>query len=217
MIALRRNHAKRIQLLEMLFKTYSNLGLTVVSDRSFAIAGLERRVARALESEVAFGIIKSYGHRSLFWRRSSDKLMRKIVYPKNRRVPSWSWMAYDGIIDYSEIPTKEVEWSSDVQLSFGQGQNPTFRGLVVEFNIFEIGREKWRLVLDVKDDVDIQKLRCVILGRQILSYHVPDQKYYVLLVFPSSYPYVGYERVGMAIVQKRHLMIEQGGAEVQII
>lgn len=97
-VALRRNHIKRIQLLEVLFETYSTLGLTVASDRSFAIAGLERRMTKALETEVAFGIFKSYLRRCLLWRRAGDKMMKRIEYLKNPLVPSWSWMAHDGMI-----------------------------------------------------------------------------------------------------------------------
>ncbi|CZR70242.1 uncharacterized protein PAC_20143 [Phialocephala subalpina] len=222
-VTLRSNHAKRIRLFEILFERHSNLGLSFASDRSFAIAGLERRMAKGFDTEIAFGIFKSYIHRSLFWRRSGDKLMRKIEYPKARPVPSWSWMAYDGNITYADIPTKEVEWSSDVELLLINGRDenatasPELKALVIGINIIEIAREKWQLILDVKDDVDIQKLRCVLLGRETSNYHGADRKYYVLLVFPLSWPNVAYERIGVATVQQRHLMIEQGGLEMRII
>jgi hypothetical protein len=133
-------------------------------------------------------------------------------------------MAYDGPITYMDIPTKDkIEWSSDVELSLADSQDnnatpiPELKALVFGFNGIELAREQWRLILDVKDDVDIQKLRCVILGRQASPYHNPDQIHHVLVVSASSYPYVGYERMGVATVQWRHIIIEQGGVEAKII
>lgn len=150
--------------------------------------------------------------------------MKKIEYPKKRPVPSWSWMAYDGAIAYMDISTKDsVEWTSDVKLSIANSQDRTatpnteLKALVVEFNGIELAREKWRLILDVKEDVNIQKLKCVILGRQVSAYYNADQIHYVLLVYPSAWPNVGYERLGVATVLQRHLIIAQGGVEARIM
>jgi len=35
--------------------------------------------------------------------------------PIHRKVPSWSWMAYDGRISYMDISFEQVAWSDAVQ------------------------------------------------------------------------------------------------------
>lgn len=50
--------------------------------------------------------------RSLLWRRTDPeqglKPLRRIL-PEGQ-LPSWSWMAYDGPIDYLDVPFGEVDW-----------------------------------------------------------------------------------------------------------
>jgi hypothetical protein len=94
---------------------------------------------------------------------------------------------------------------------------PKLMALLVGFKITETAREKSRLIFGVKDDVDLQKLRCIILSRGVLRFHNPDQIYYVLLVPPSSQSYVGYERVGIATVLRKDVLVEKGGVEMKIV
>jgi hypothetical protein len=42
-------------------------------------------------------------YNSLFWHRSGEKRMKAIDFPEEN-VPSWSWMAYEGAINYGFLP-----------------------------------------------------------------------------------------------------------------
>ncbi|KAF4634558.1 hypothetical protein G7Y89_g3549 [Cudoniella acicularis] len=174
-VALRRNHSKRIQLFSLLFETYSKLRLTVATDRSFALSGLQKRLAKNLDTELAWGIIKCYLHRSILWRRAGDKMMKRIAYPPQREVPSWSWMAYEGGISYMDIPPKQVEWTDAVRLCDRQMQSPNnaidkeLRGLAIPFSFDEMGKEMWRLVFDERERSDLRALKCIVVGREELA------------------------------------------------
>jgi hypothetical protein len=57
--------------------------------------------------------IDSKTHRSPSWSRSSDEAtLDKIASPAGSQimVPTWSWMAFKGGIDYLELPFDGVDW-----------------------------------------------------------------------------------------------------------
>jgi hypothetical protein len=78
---------------------YSSLDITNLEDRPVAIQGLETRLAMFYNTETAYGIFQCFLARSLFWQRDGDTPMQPIKF-RNRKVPSWSWMAYSGKIRY---------------------------------------------------------------------------------------------------------------------
>jgi hypothetical protein len=121
--AMRANRARKIAYFQGLYKQYSRLNFTQYSDRPFAIAGLEKRLQRAFATRGKFGIFddgdKEDGglfHRSLLWQRGEEKddvpnLTSIDFSPKrNVKVPSWSWMAYKGGIDYIDPPFETADW-----------------------------------------------------------------------------------------------------------
>ncbi|KAK5657551.1 hypothetical protein OQA88_3124 [Cercophora sp. LCS_1] len=132
---LRATARDRVALFQHLFGLYSRLGITVPTDRALAIAGMEERLAGVLKTRVSYGVFERYLHRGLLWqrrrrrrRRSSGggdgdgdvtrtKTSGKIAYPEDRPVPSWSWMAYEGEIQYLEIDTDLIEWDRDLRLA----------------------------------------------------------------------------------------------------
>ncbi|GAB1311880.1 hypothetical protein MFIFM68171_02090 [Madurella fahalii] len=63
----------RVLLFQDLFTTYSRLGITVPTDRSLAIAGLEKRLAGVFETRCCFGVVERYLHQSLLWERSREE------------------------------------------------------------------------------------------------------------------------------------------------
>ncbi|KAL5365272.1 hypothetical protein BJX96DRAFT_8915 [Aspergillus floccosus] len=101
-------HARR------LIELYSDREFTVPTDRSVAMFGLEKRLAKALETESRYGIFEGFLHRSLLWERAGDTRMRRITYPPYRKVPSWSWMAWEGKIFHMAISVGAVGWSSAI-------------------------------------------------------------------------------------------------------
>ncbi|KAI8712980.1 HET domain-containing protein [Fusarium sp. LHS14.1] len=90
-------------LFQTCFSQYSSLDITNCRDRPAGIMGLESRLAESYETASLYGILLSSFYNSLFWHRSGDKRMTVIDFP-DESVPSWSWMAYEGAIDYGFFP-----------------------------------------------------------------------------------------------------------------
>ncbi len=89
-----------LRFLEYLLKDYSKRGLTESTDRAVALSGLAHRIKGALGCQERYGIFGSYLHRNLLWRlQHSDVPVTRINYT-SIRVPSWSWMAYTGGIEF---------------------------------------------------------------------------------------------------------------------
>lgn len=106
----------KITLFRDLFEKYSKLKLSFLTDKSVAIFGLEKRLVESFCTEGKHGILQCYLHRSILWHRSG-KRMKRIDYPSDKKVPTWSWMAYEGGISYMEIEFSQVGWSNAVQWS----------------------------------------------------------------------------------------------------
>jgi len=114
--AMRANRAQRTAYFKGLYKQYSRMSFTRYSDHPFAIAGLEKRLQRAFIVKGGFGILDdgdtqdgSFFHQSLLWQcgeeRYDGEYLVGIEFPNDGRaqVPSWSWMAYQGGIDYLHL------------------------------------------------------------------------------------------------------------------
>jgi hypothetical protein len=106
---LRAGNKRTIDFIQFLSTEYSRRGLTEKTDRCTAMSGLESRISQAKDCETRFGIFESFLHRSLLWQRTEERDTDRISY-KNQIVPSWSWMAYNGSIDFTDIPFGRVEW-----------------------------------------------------------------------------------------------------------
>jgi len=217
-VILKRNPADRAALLQKLFETYSAMNLTVAADKSVAISGLERRLAKNLDGITAYGVMECYLHRSLLWQRAAEKPLRRIKYPKKRSIPSWSWMAYDGAIEYLKVPNQGVEWNNCIFFPPARGSVATTapaksQSSVRELNVSvsalcaaEIQREPWRLSIDNPGAVDFEELASVVVvGRSRTSIgSLPgDVELYVLVVKETFMG--GYQRVGAGRIQERHL------------
>ena len=106
--------ARTMEFIHFLCEDYSKRGLTVKTDRYVAISGLVARIAGALKCRSRYGIFERYLHRNLLW-QAFDNQMERIEYP-GREVPSWSWMAYTGGIQFMEIEWGVVEWIDSLHL-----------------------------------------------------------------------------------------------------
>ena len=213
--------------MESLFKIYSKLAFTNPTDRSIAISGLESRFASAFETKVSYGISQRYLHRSILWQRSMVKRTERIEYPPDRKVPSWSWMAYEGEISYMDIPFGKVEWSNAITW---ERSEPELQALVREFldckiepqeqnaecDIFakSAGKIGW-LKFDREDITDTQRLKYIVVGRAIEERGTYGQVHYVLVVTLLKRGY--YERVGVGSIQRRHISFKGRGFKARII
>lgn len=104
---------------QALYKTYSGLDLSHQTDRPFAIQGLEDRLLRALGVKGSLGVIddgKGLLRRSLLWVRDGNASV-EMTPIGGVRLPSWSWMAYTGKIDYLTPPPSGATIWQEVRLA----------------------------------------------------------------------------------------------------
>ena len=200
------------QVFQTIFRTYSRLELTRVADRPVAIMGVERRLAGAMSSGVAFGVFDHCGHlhRSLLWRRAGDTLLQRIE-DESLGVPTWSWMAFQGAIDYVDVRSPKIMWNSGIALRPPKDGAPAeLRAPVTAFAVDELLRSPDLLVLDTHLNVNLRTLKCVVVGKEPgPSGSDPAEVYHVVVVAPSPAPPPGgsatYERRGIASVRKIHI------------
>ncbi|KAF2734668.1 HET-domain-containing protein [Polyplosphaeria fusca] len=223
----------KIQLFQSLYVRYSNLALSYAVDRPVAIKGLEKRLVRTLNTWGGFGIFNIYLHRFLLWQRTGTTLTR-ILKTRERdeedgreRVPSWSWMAYEGGIEYMEVPFGMVAWTEEIVSPFQhpyQSQRDDDSGVMPELSVKAwviVEPEKRDFVLDEPALWDDRRseIMCVVLGvqKQILPDH--HQLQYVLLVaaIKEEEEESMYERVGVAALETQYIgMHENGGSGIDI-
>lgn len=107
-------YSRTVNFIHFLFEDYSRRGLTQKTDRIVAISGLEARIARVLKCENRYGVFERFLHRNLLWKPSNEEKLVRISYG-NQKVPSWSWMAYNGGIQFVEVALVDVKWIDNLQ------------------------------------------------------------------------------------------------------
>ena len=185
----------QISLFQGLYEAFCQLGLSHITDKPFAISGLEQRLTERLEDVSAAGVFGKHRGRCLLWRRAEDmETLKRITFPTTgattgaHKPPSWSFMAYSGAISYIEVPGDSTAWQ-DLNLRLtGTGEKSwLYANDPLAFNTrafdFEIALPRnddlWLVSYDIpteprKDD------KCVIIGKrgEILRY--------ILVVRPES-------------------------------
>lgn len=218
---LKSGHQRTMEFIHFLFEDYSKRDLTKKTDRAVATSGLEARIARALRCQSRYGIFQQYLHRNLLW-HTSDNKMERIVY-KNRNVPSWSWMAYNGGIQFMDIPFGTVDWIDN--LRFDKGRELVlitnvgeFRDCTMEpdgkhYAILDSSRTKrgW-IQYDVEEDEDLFKERCVVVGKRS-SNRLDIKEYYILVIRPTSVD-GEYKRVGVGLIQSDYVVRQRFNVRV---
>lgn len=121
-ILINASYGERVRRCEGLYEHYTRLALSNQIDRPIAIHGLQRRLLRALGASGSFGVFYDPRFpgllpRSLLWRRGDDmhgQALSRIKFPAHRvisSVPSWSWMAYTGSIQYLVLRFGGFDWA----------------------------------------------------------------------------------------------------------
>ncbi|EGZ73028.1 HET-domain-containing protein [Neurospora tetrasperma FGSC 2509] len=217
------NRGEKIRFYEDLYRHYSRLNLTWKKDRPVAIAALEKRLHRDLKSSGGFGVFddsRSLLPRSLLWQRGAEVTsLNKISFPPDThtRLPTWSWMAYDGGIDFLDLPLGEVDWDvSEIQGNWTKHQTLDIQrgpqqqeakeielsARTRRFKMGTTGSKEFDIIYDIPNQVSKETalLKCVLVGK-LRNNDVPKEKttYYVLVVVlrDSSLPTEMYERVGV--------------------
>ena len=220
---------------------YMKLNLTQATDRAIAFSGLEKRLADALYTKVRYGIIEKFLHRSLLWQRGGEAQLKRTV-PEDRskrKVPSWSWMAYEGAIDFMDIASEQVDWSQAVQFpseDMLECYVTDIKDCTIErkdevFVVFDTGnggeiatskdsddnKEKGWLRFDV-DSFDIRTLRCVVVGRDTTWNHSSEEfrgECYVIVVKPRHGG--KYSRVGVGSLHHTIISLSVAGVLARIV
>ncbi|KAI0541834.1 HET-domain-containing protein [Xylaria digitata] len=230
----------RIRYFQDLYKQYSRLNFTHIEDRPFAIEGLENRLRTAYETGGAYGIFddglgKGLFHRSLLWQRGEDEPapgLLRIVFPLGRRVavPTWSWMAYRGGIDYVDPPFDQTVWEKeDIHPPRIKSNTSSLHGnarmellaTVRWFNTPDHQDGELKLVYDTGENKPSgMRLQCVVVAKSKEGQTFQEKKCYVLLVSPLDTPVDGgyhiYERVGAGAMLGRFISFNEPSQQVKI-
>jgi hypothetical protein len=215
----------KIELYQSLYERYSNLNLSFEEDRPVAIKGLEARLIRTFDTTGGFGIFDRYLHRCLLWQRSGDCL-RRIVSFRKGKIPSWSWMAYNGGIRYLDVPFGEVVWSEDIISPYSETGLKNWRdvddGAMAPWIIAPawdvIEPQNRHMILDEPSRTFTRPLKCVTVGKNRTPQLDGRRIHYVLVIsfVSSADEFEVYERIGVGFVEEQYIMLSGLGISVNI-
>ncbi|KAJ8112922.1 hypothetical protein OPT61_g4827 [Boeremia exigua] len=212
-------HGEFILRVQDLLKTYSRLGLSRDYDRSTAIASLQQRLIKVMDVQGDYGIFDDCNNpgllrRSLLWVRSLEKeSLQRIVYPLKKEVPSWSWMAYSGPIDFMPLVFYGFDWQP-LQSSWSSSQPTSTTSLTT--NVQRVDTSKANLfeadiIFDIPGKVDSHQdsMMAVVLAVEKGDSAPKDKRHYVLIVTSKQiWGHDFYERAGAGHVPGKCLVGE---------
>lgn len=128
-------------------------------------------------------------------------------------LPSWSWMAYDGAIDYLDPPFGSVDWKDGISapwMNMGQAERVADRELKATAYPFKNGpvkdeeEEDFEVVFDSGDRVvsaeEWLDWKCVVMGTRRVARGtkkpVDEITHYLLVIAPSGTGH-SYWRIGV--------------------
>lgn len=166
--------------------------------------------------------------------------MAKIPSASSFPVPSWSWMGYDGGIDFVDLSDRGVDWSKDAINSpwatkgpgtwhTGDGKEVVeLKALARPFGSRCVGvaaPDEIELVCDSQDTIDLENkdLMCVVVGREKRSSVDTDETAHFILIITKSIDSLGLkdgnivcERVGVGRVKGKYLDLGSSAEAVVI-
>jgi hypothetical protein len=240
------SHALKVVFFQGLYKQYSRLGFTRWTDRPIAIAGLEMRLQRVFATKGRYGVFDdgdkpdcSLFHRSLLWRRAwgsdgdrdGDPLEAiDFSADRNSHVPSWSWMAYKGAIDYTDPPYRSATWeirelippwTRGGYVDFEANESVAIAAVARDFNLKGRNPEEVHIAYDTKRGSEKKRVQCVIVAKSIAEELDSERRYYVILVISVQYGleddrWVKCKRVGAGFMPGKYIALDKPGTEVRI-
>lgn len=234
-VATNQTKGAQIRLYESLYKQYSTLEFSKAYDRPIAIAGLEQRLIRAFGKQGGYGIFERYFGRTLLWQRDpkmGDQPMKAIEFPPQQqyRVPTWSWMGYEGGITFMDLPFSGVQWGDDSQVRspwatintssshWHTGDSEGRIHLTARVRDFDLGLAEKEIAFDKVIAPRDRAMKCVVIGSQ-KSEVAPDvetRKHYVLIVAPKHGDAETYERLGVGSLCGSWIALDVRGLEVHV-
>lgn len=199
-----------------LYKRYSGLALSRDTDRPWAINGLQERIYNALDAKGGYGVFidetragrrRGLLRRSLLWRRGDNiATLDRIQFPSGGaigKVPSWSWMAHTGAIDYIAPDFATVEWEP-VQTEWDSEPDKSSEGVLVAYARDYTTNGDATAFFDCPQVSQQPDTKCVVLGRNKATMPDGHKMHYVLLVQETpNLAHDGskaYERVGAGVL-----------------
>ncbi|KAH8897353.1 HET-domain-containing protein, partial [Thozetella sp. PMI_491] len=233
-ITMSASQGEKIIRFQDLYKVYSRLGFTNPFDRAVAIDGIQSRLLNAFRTRGGFGIFdedvksgqRGLLRRSLLWHRAPAATLAKIEFPSSRAlsVPSWSWMAYTGEIDYLRPDFGNVDWEFLASPWSGSGKDRlgttgltdqlTLNGLArdIFFDAAEDGTMK--IFFDIPGGSERSSLKCVVLGVESGNRPLSSRLHYFLLVAPaqlrSRSDLRAFQRIGAGLSLGKYILPSKG-------
>ncbi|KAI1322755.1 hypothetical protein F5Y16DRAFT_404159 [Xylariaceae sp. FL0255] len=244
------SQGEKILRFQNLYKTYSSLGFTNPSDRAVAMSGIQSRLLKAFGTLGGYGIFDedkraSRGgllRRSLLWHRPDDKKLVSIQFPTHSGltgVPSWSWMAFMGEIDYLKPEFGQIDWLDIVSpwssrksmhspsgplsltkdlkdLHHSNNTTALISGMVRDIIRRDDENFIGKLYFDIPSQTSVDHVRCMVLGIAKGERLDEQRKHFVLLVQSDASrgdndsPDGLYHRVGAGYLVGKFLSKEQG-------
>lgn len=137
------------------------------------------------------GESKGLLRRSLLWRRGYDTpSLTRINFPDGHAtVPSWSWMAYTGGINYLDLDFGGLEWE-DLQSPWSRTEdregNNALTAKVRGYDRDAAKEFESSLIFDAGEGLEPDKGMCVVLGVQKGLMSLEDKRHYLLLIVPTT-------------------------------
>ncbi|RSL83472.1 hypothetical protein CEP52_016707 [Fusarium oligoseptatum] len=211
-------YLRSVDFVRFFFEKYSRSGLTVKSDRDTAILSLVNRMGRAFDTKVSCGIIRCFLGSLLLWKRTDGEMTAPIDYKDKRTVPSWSWMAYSGGIDFFTDGRRELKIprSADLDLSddadddgkalnvkVRQFENCRLEQEGTEHAIFDAAGQVGSLWFDLAGRHEFR--HCVVVGMTSDQSKQDHEKTYYVLMVREKQDGGEYERVGVGKVEAAYV------------
>jgi hypothetical protein len=212
-----------LSFLEDLLKDYSKRALSKRTDRAIALSGLAARIGKALDCEEKYGIFGLYLYRNLLWQRYNQQTTMERIEYEPRDVPSWSWMAYTGGINFINLDSWKLKLFKNLRFDkkYENGKQTLitnvwkFRGCHLKemekaesvagcYKIFDsYDAKKGWIVYDVKREGNFLSERGVVIGK---TGSERQWEYYMLIVEQRDGKEGEYERVGIGKVQEGYIV-----------
>jgi hypothetical protein len=155
--------------------------------------------------------------------------MKKITY--DFYMPSWSWMAYSGGIEFMDIPLGNVDWNNKLQFvkeykymlfnvfkkkerdalatDIGVFRNCSLEQRDVSYVVLDSGKaERGRIWYDTESS-SLHTEQCVVVGRS----RDKHEKYYILVVRRTSKG-GEYRRIGVGWIQSDYVVRQKRNVRV---
>lgn len=187
-------YGRSLEFIQQLFQQFSQCDLTNRTDRSVAFSGLESRIINTIKTKSIYGILESFLHKTLLRQRPERGKLKRIEYDE-KAVPSWSWMACSGAIEFATSFETQMKCRTDLSFEIHQESTRSAADLAnfedceaeggETTEILEKGTKKiigWMRYDKIDEIPEFDLQRCIVVGRDRKA----KGSYYVLVVSPIS-------------------------------